>query len=199
MAGHIDLGKAFSDASDDHLWAVRAKAIQAYASLEQSRCGLFRILAQLENEVAGIIFFRITSPRVVDTIIEKTLRFRHGALYNVFWNSVGKELGVIAIKRNDIVHWNTHLLITDSGPELRLSPPNHWIHDENTPFITTNDLKDYIHKCDFFARSINMFCTYLNRDKHPSWEPEHVKPWHDIFQQPLTYPVPDTHLLYRKP
>ena len=45
----------------DPFCAVRAKAIQSYASLEQSLCGLLAALGNIETEVAGIIFFKISS------------------------------------------------------------------------------------------------------------------------------------------
>lgn len=61
----------------DPFWAVRAKAIQSYASLEQSLCGLFASLGDIAPPVAGIIFFKISSADSRNKIIEKLFRHKY--------------------------------------------------------------------------------------------------------------------------
>jgi len=76
----------------DPFWAVRAKAIQSYASLEQSLCGLLAALGNIEPEVAGIIFFKISSADSRNKIIEKLFRRKYQGQYNLFINSLLSQL-----------------------------------------------------------------------------------------------------------
>jgi hypothetical protein len=84
MAEPIDLAQAFDQASKDQFWAVRGLAIQAYANLEQSLCRLFGLFAGVTPDVAGVIFFKITSVRVIEEIVDKLLRKKHGTTYAAF-------------------------------------------------------------------------------------------------------------------
>ncbi|HEY6336490.1 MAG TPA: hypothetical protein VI113_11465, partial [Alphaproteobacteria bacterium] len=58
---NIPLEQVQKLAATDPLWANRGKAIQAYASLEQSLCTVFADAGGMKSEVAGIIFFRLTN------------------------------------------------------------------------------------------------------------------------------------------
>ena len=109
----------------DPFWAVRAKAIQCYASLEQSLCRLLASLGNMEPEVAGIIFFKISSADSRNKIIEKLFKRRHNGQYNLFINSLITQLRPVDIKRNEIVHWNTAQNISGPSPSdwsLSFSP-----------------------------------------------------------------------------
>ena len=59
----------------------------------------------MRPEVAGVIFFKISSTAVRIAIMEKLIHDRHGPRYNLFWNAFLKQLRQIDTKRNEIVHW----------------------------------------------------------------------------------------------
>jgi hypothetical protein len=173
---------------------LRANAIQNYAKLEQSLFMLFATLADVQNDIGGIIFFKITNTHTRNSILERLIRKKHGSTYNLFWNSYIKQLHSIDSKRNEIVHWNvaTNTHFDGNGNytvTVSLAPPNFWDRDANTPSIAASDLREFIEKCDVFSRLATMF-TFMER--LPA-EPQ--KPWLDIFQQPLVYPLPTGHLL----
>jgi hypothetical protein len=74
----IDLHEAMRKGSEDEFWAIRGKAVQAYASLEQSLCRIFGQLAGSTFSVAGVIFFKITSAQARNSIIEKLFQKKFG-------------------------------------------------------------------------------------------------------------------------
>ena len=63
--GPLDLEKMLEDASrkasEDQFWATRGKAVQAYARVEQALCRIFVDVSGMSQQVAAIVFFRITS------------------------------------------------------------------------------------------------------------------------------------------
>lgn len=184
----------------DPFWAVRAKAIQSYASLEQSLCGLLASLGNIDPEVAGIIFFKISSADSRNKIIEKLFKRSHKGQYNLFINSLITQLRPIDLKRNEIVHWNTAQNV--SGPSqsdwsLSLIPPNFWVRDENSPSITIQDLVAFANKCSFYSRLINMLSLVLD-PRHQESAASIRETWLEVFAQPITYPPPPTHPLSQK-
>lgn len=154
MADTIYLQQVFEKASVDEFWAVRGKAIQAYANIEQSLCQVFASLSGTPLDVAGIIFFKIVNAGTLYGILEKLQRKKHGATYSLFWNSFLKTMRHdISEMRNQIVHWNAVNVIGDTGyTGLVLRQPNLWDLGPNSPPpITTAGMQEFIVKCDFFA------------------------------------------------
>lgn len=178
---------------------TRAKAIQGYASLEQSFCLLFAHLAGTDQHVAAIIFFKITASRSRAEILSKLFRRKYKDKHNLFWNSVQKQAGQLDQRRNSIVHWNVMTNIHIGGPKgqettgLTLVPPNMW-ETGATP-ITRDDLLEFIDRCDVIERTLNIFTLTFSGILPP--EPKRDAAWLPIFQQPLAYPLPDTHPLSR--
>jgi hypothetical protein len=113
----IKLEDAMKLASADEFWAIRGKAIQSYASLEQSMALLFSVVAGTDRETANIIFFKITSADSRNKIIEKLFRKKCKDDYNLFRNSLLKHLRPIDIERNEVVHCNVvnHVGADDEG------------------------------------------------------------------------------------
>jgi len=184
----------------DPFWAIQAKAIQAYASLEQSLCGLLASLGDMEPDVAGIIFFKISSADSRNKIIEKLFKRRHKGEYNLFINSLIAQLRPIDLRRNEIVHWNTAQTI--SGPSqsdwsLSLIPPNFWARDSNSPSISTEDLIVFANKCSFYSRLLNMVTLVLD-PRHRESVASTRDEWIDVLGEPITYPPPVTHPLSPK-
>lgn len=193
----IALGDVSRVLDQDPFWAVRAKAIQSYASLEQSLCGLLASLGNIEPEVAGIIFFKISSTDSRNKILEKLFKRRHQGQYNLFINSLISQLRPIDLKRNEIVHWNTAQTISGPAPSdwsLSLIPPNFWTHGENSPSIGIDDLVTFANKCSFYTRLINMLSLVLD-PRHQESVASIRDTWLKIFAQPITYPPQATHPL----
>jgi hypothetical protein len=192
MTANIDLGKVIIEASQDPFHAARGQAIQSYASLEQSLCSIFANFASIKEDVAAIIFFKITSAGARDAILEKLLKKQHGTKYSIFWNSVTSLIRQITQERNEIVHWNVNIDIGDVGAEVVLRPPTFW--EPNSPVKTIANLNDFRVKCSFIGRLCNMFRSFLTPE-HAALLKGQQHPWTEIFQQPVVYPPPSTHPL----
>lgn len=198
----INVGKAMEQVALDEFWSVRGKAIQAYASLEQSLCLVFCVVADLRRDIAGIIFFKIVNTPARNTILEDLIKKKFGAKFNPFWNSTFSELQKLDSKRNEIVHWNAiNNVGTDGAGEMKteiiLRPPKTWGFDPTAPTLKTQDLRDFMAKCDFYTQACNGFFATMKKPEAGDFalSDAQLKPWLDIFQQPLVYPPPDTHLL----
>lgn len=197
----IDLGEVERKSAEDTFWAIRAKAIQSYANLEQALSRLFAGLSETKMDIAGIIFFRIGA-RARNTILEKLFKKKFMTEFNLFRNSLFDQLGPIDAERNEIVHWN---VVNQVGRDehgvpaanVTLMPPTFWSGDGNTPIKDKNALLEFTAKCNFYARLLNMFCvtTGLIAAATPISEAD-KGPWLDIFAQRITYPPPSTHPLF---
>lgn len=181
----------------DQFWSLRAHAIQHYASLEQSLCGLFASLGGMPLPVAGIIFFKISSADSRRKIIHKLYKYKHQQTYNLFMNSLIDQLRPIDQRRNEIVHWNTAQTISGPSPSdwsISLIAPNSYVLNENSDAITAADFVAFTHKCSFYSRLINMFNMFM----HPpqaGLQDILRGTWQQIFAQPIAYPPPVGHPL----
>jgi hypothetical protein len=199
-ATKIRIDQVIATASEDRFWAVRAKAIQAYAGLEQSLCSVFQQITNVAPDMAGVIFFKITDARARSDILDCVIRKRFGTTYNLFWNSFRAQLRDIDAKRNAIVHWMTAHNIgeadSDGKPivKLTLVPPGFLHSTGPMVMMDTKDLNDFMGKCDIFSRLCNMFLLALSGKMGEG----PTKTWLDIFQQPLLYPLPSSHPLSAK-
>jgi hypothetical protein len=80
-----------------------------------------------------------------------------------------------------------------------LMPPTFIGGAQNLPRKTTDDLKAFARKCDFYCALINMFCL-MEGNTSEAAIPEHDKlSWRNVFAQPISYPPPESHLLFGKP
>ena len=176
--------------------ALRGVAIQSYARLEQSLCGIFGHLAGVTDQIAGIIFFKMVNARSRIAVMERLKRLKHGDAHNLFFNSIMSEAGRLDGVRNHVVHWHTIQTVnaTDEGGTwtVFLSPPNFWDFDDNSPTMTFDDLREFDARCDLYSRALNLLRGYW---LHPKRETT----WRDIFEQPLRYPLPEGHPLTRLP
>jgi hypothetical protein len=190
--------------ADEHaLWSMRGKAIQNYANLEQALCRIFSLISGTDEDVATIIFFKISSYDARNKIIEKLFKKKFGAAYNLFRNSLLEDLRPINIERNEIVHWGvTNMMSANEASEtiatLTLKPLTAWMFDPNAPSKTTDDLITFSHKCWFYARLCNMFYV-IEKGTMINFPKSERQTWIDIFQQPIVYPPPEAHPLYLKP
>jgi hypothetical protein len=190
---------------DNRFWAARAIAIQSYASLEQALGELFAGLGEIRPEIAGVIFFKITSAQVRDAIIDKLFQLKFASGFNLFRNSLIKALRPLSNERNEIVHWNVINSITrhDDGRmtgTLLLEPPALWRERPSVKTWSIESLRSYKVKCDFFKTIVGMFTTIVvhRREFHGRSESWH-NAWRDIFQVAITYPPPADHPSFQAP
>ena len=179
------------------LMIARAASIQAYAHVEQSLAMLFSTLLGTNMEITGIVFFRIVNTRSRIAIFEDLIKKRYTTTYDLFWTSVAKLLQNLDTRRNEIIHWQLVQSLSGGDPPtsiFTLMPPNFWAN-ANRRSISASDLNIFTDKCDFISRLLNIFNLALGG----GLDAERGKPWFEIFQQPVVYPPPDTHPLYRKP
>jgi len=201
--GNIPLDKVIELAEQDPIWSSRGKAIQGYAQLEYSLCRLLEFWGDMSNVTASTVFYKIVSTAARISILEKLLHRKHGSTFNLFWNSLIKELRQIDLKRNEIVHWlaAANAILNDKKVLLvgvTLIPPASVGDNQGQPLrITSNDLKVFEKKCDEFARLLAMFAAVSKPLE--GFTPELGSAWRGIFQQPLVYPLPEDHLLFRTP
>ncbi|NJM33469.1 MAG: hypothetical protein HC850_00855 [Rhodomicrobium sp.] len=200
----VELGKPADNALPFHV--ERAKAIQAYASVELALSHLLAILLGTSFDLAGLVFFRITSANSRNAIIESLLEKRYGTTYQAYWHGIPNTphkrglftwIKQLDQRRNEIVHWHTvnniHIEGDTHTSTLTLSRPNAWAFRSEIQSITVEDMCEFCAKAAFASRSITMFMLLLNGDLEKI--PDAKQTWHDICQQPCIYPPPDTHPL----
>jgi hypothetical protein len=193
----VSLDELTKIVDSDPLWAARGRAIGAYANLEHIMCSMFAHLGEMPSEVAGVIYFKITSAQVIKSILDKLMRRRYGDTYNLFWNSFLKEFGKLANSRNEIVHWlpeNTHQ-VTEEGRtfEMKLFPPHrHFGNDpDDTPVLTAADLASFRAKCSFLGTQCWSLLWWITSDDDGTPLPER-------YLQPIAYPPLSSLLRYPK-
>jgi hypothetical protein len=204
--GHISIEQmelAIEQAKTDHLWAIRGKAIAAYAGIERGLCELFSFFGGMKPDIGSIIFFRISNPGAIGAIMQDLLVKKYGDKYSVFWKSLDKFIRELVAIRNRVVHWSAAAKWDSDGyAGLRLMPPDFRNRKPSMePSLGVNDLEEFIAKCDFITGLCMLFlmliqpdmATYLHDDS------DHAKAFRDIFQRPIVYPPPDTHPLFQKP
>jgi len=201
--GNIPLDRVIELAGQDPIWANRGKAIQGYAQLEYSLCRLLEFWGDMSNVTASTVFYKIVSTSARISILEKLLHRKHGSTFNLFWNSLVKELRQIDTERNEIVHWLSaaNSILNDKNVLLvgvTLIPPASVGDNQATPLrITSKDLNAFEKKCDEFARLLAMFAAVCKPLE--GFTPELQSTWRGIFQQPLVYPLPAGHPLFQMP
>jgi hypothetical protein len=151
---------------DHDFHIARARAIERYAGVEQSMALLFAALLNTHPELAGVVFFRITSSGYRNKIIASLLEKRLQNTYDTFWHGSGKKDGLFHMVRqlddgrNKIVHWHTSMNVTDGkATHFSLRPPNFWHKGVNIPVLITSQLDDFSLRAEFVAGAISAFTT----------------------------------------
>lgn len=196
---NINLGEALRVAAEDQFWGIRGRAVQSYASLEQSLCRLFAKLSGTTDDVAGTIFFPIGG-HVRSRITERLVKRGPYDQYALFFKSLLKELRTIDGERNEIVHWNVINHVSgdaDGGASVNVSlrPPDFMNNFRDRPEKDSQSLLKFMEKCGFFARLINIFLAATAGGQIAEADRE---PWLSIFQQTIVYPPPAGHPLSLK-
>jgi hypothetical protein len=119
-------------------------------------------------------------------------------------------------ERNKIIHWVPKLehekeisfeeaMKTPFGTSMLLIPPGaKETHDER-PGLTIEQLRALKEKCEFALNCATAFGIYRRAEKKEMPDkiavrflndPE-LEPWRQIFREPVTYPPPNTHPIFR--
>jgi hypothetical protein len=177
--------------------AARGWAVQAYASFEQSLCGVFANVSGMPRLSAGIVFFKIASAHTLHKILLKLIEKKHGKSYSVFWRSLLGKIASIGDKRNSIVHWNMVTEVGGSENVFSLRPPDiyNWTGTADER-ITTADMTAFATQCDFLAGLCSMFDLFTDAQMPRPLTPEARQAWPDVFVKPVVYPLPSDHPLY---
>jgi hypothetical protein len=198
----ISLDEAQRQAAGDEFWAIRGKAIQSYAGLEQSLARLFSALAGTTQEMGATIFFRIASADTRRNLIGKLFQIKFREQYNLFRNSLLKQLKPIDNERNEIVHWNVVNTVgaDEEGKtksKLTLNPPATF-PSLNSVSKDASQITTFAKKCDFYAAFVGMFpvITIEGFSATPV-EEIHKRPWLEAYSKPIEYPPPVGHVLER--
>jgi hypothetical protein len=201
---------------DDELRIARALAIEAYAAVESSLVVLLARLLGTANDLAAIVFFRITNTSARNGIIEQLLERAHGTKYDTYWHGqpgAGGQRRVIGLfaliqqldtRRNEIVHWHPAASVSSSGEQwedLRL--PYYWARAPHLKPITTPDLDAFTAKASFVQQSIFYFSQFTTKSPEVFMSAyggkDALETWTRIFQQPVPYPPSSDHPLAPKP
>jgi hypothetical protein len=184
-----------NDAAQQQLLLTRAKAIDAYAGVEQAMCRILEVLLNTSTTKAGIIFYRVVNSRSRNTILSDLMKEEHGDRYKKYWNSIVKTVNRLDQTRNQIIHWHTDLGVHKGGLELILCQPINWFSDAPLSAIGVEEMEVFSKNCDFVSGSLSVFSMFLRGDSLRRPEPQAT--WHEIFQQEAVCPPPCTHPLYR--
>jgi hypothetical protein len=188
---------------------LRAEAINAYASFEQSLCRVFSALLGTSPKLAAIVFYRITNTHSRNRIIDELLAKRYSNIYEAYWNGIPNmphRSGLFTIirqldqSRNEIIHWHMTSKYHPQKPgplEIGLMKPDVLpiSFDVDARTITSGDLIDFCSKANFVAHSLHGFFFLIQGGNFPT--PEMRATWQEIFAQPASYPPPDTNPLSR--
>jgi len=190
------IGK-YPPVNQDQFLGWRAIAIQAYANLEVSLTLLFAKLLGIEADLAGLVLYRIASTHTRTRILRDLYSKKHGEAYSPFWKSLLSFIRTLDQRRNEIVHWhvvnNINLALNHKdASRLSLAPPTGWAM-QSTASIAETELKDFVQRCDFAHRLLNMFSVVLH---DPVVTADVRERWLKIFEEPVTYPPSDTHPLF---
>lgn len=199
---NIDMSEAIKLSEKDEFWAIRGKAIQAYANLEQAAAQLFAIVAGTTQEVAVTILFRIASADSRNKILDRLFKKKFQDRYNLFRNSLFEQLRPVDLERNEIVHWNAVCVLGHDGIKttavVKLAPPA-FITMRPAPLKTTDDLRYFISKCDFYSGLLEKFALLQHAEFKDPLPEDEQKTWLEIFSQPIVYPPPSVHPLFPSP
>jgi hypothetical protein len=203
-----------SRTEDDELRIARALAIEAYAGVESALVVLLGRLLGTTNDLAAIVFFRITNTSARNAIIEQLLKKTHDTKYDTYWHGQAGASGQRRIpglfaliqqldnRRNEIVHWHSRSSSSSTGEQWDdLAPAYYWARAPHLKSITTPDLNDFIEKANFVQKSIFYFCQFTTKppDVFLRAYGRELETWVNIFQQPATYPPSSDHPLAPKP
>jgi hypothetical protein len=198
----------------DELRIARAVALEAYASVESALVVLLARLLNTTNDLAAIVFFRITNTAARNGIIENLLTKIYEDKYDVYWRgqsgggSQKRVPGLFALiqqldtRRNELVHWHPTSHSSSSGERWTdLRPAYYWARAPHLNPIKEDELNAFAEKAKFAQKSIFYFTQFISKppDVFENAYGHPLETWTQIFQQPIPYPPSSDHPLAPKP
>lgn len=188
----VDLAKLHAESNQAMFLMRLGEASQAYGQLEQALCHLLSVLLATPIDLAAIVYFSIVNTRSRNRILEALMKKRHGNSYKTFFDSLIASIRRMDGLRNNHAHWHTvnEIDLEKEVATVKLTPPNFWARTDGTPTISEQDLRKFTTEVMFYCHLTHSFCLFLT-------DPSKIEAIasHGIFQQPITYPPPDTHPL----
>lgn len=178
--------------SSHRLKIVRADALQAYATVEQSLCVLLSILLRIPIEQAGTIFFRMVNARSRIAVLQDLLKDVHEDKFKPFWTPTSKRLVFLDGERNKIVHWHMGVFYQGTDAVAHLAKPTGWFPTDDDSRMFVEEIETFSLECEFWANALASF----GADLRPKpLETDDALP--SIFLQPIAYPPPESHPLHQ--
>ena len=188
---------AIKEGLKDEFWALRGQAVHAFGNLEQQLIWLFAAFMNVNIQYANSVFLKIYNASVQRNMLSRLCELRCEPEYTTFFNSYLNIVGHVTEKRDRIVHWAAAVVEKDDKfVRWQLMYPDYTdstsTNARRAPLVN-DDLKNFIHKCEFLSRLGSHFHTWI---AHPEHRGEHQS-WRDIFVQPVIYPPPNNHPLFQ--
>lgn len=176
-----------AQAQEDAFYALRGRAIQAYANVERALYRLFLHWTGVDEATGSATFYgKLMNTQVRDAVLHTLRLGHHKHDHEPFWDSAQKLLQDLTEQRNNIVHWYATVVGTPSGEaSLELVPVRESNPDPRVPGIKADDLREFTQKCLFLAEALTRFWNLVGK-LGPSAQVK--KQWLPSFEQPLTYP-----------
>src|SRR5690349_10761218 len=196
MSDKFDPASIMRVDSNRPIWPIRGRAIQEYATLEQTLFSLFIHITGIDAAMAGAIFFKQTSSRGRNDTMDKLIIMKYGSKYGKFWNSYFQHLGRIDIEKNNVAHWNMMVKVSfgrdgNQINEPMLVPASIWGRHEGSPSMKEDDIKEFMLKCNIYSS----LCLKFELMSAGAMSDIDKNSWLNIFQQAIVYPLPSGHPL----
>jgi hypothetical protein len=177
-------------------WALRGRAMAAYASVEQMLCQTFSHLSGMEINSASLVFYALVNSKL-GKVLDVFMNRKYSDKYSVFWDSLTKEIRGLVPTRNLLAH-NTEATFSTKDGRMGyvLIPADSWNFQPGIhPEIDAVGLTEFIDRCVFLWKLCGEFIFFLRANEGSDWPLEKQSTWRDIFQQQVIYPPPHNHPL----
>lgn len=181
----------------DEFHLTRARALNAYAGLEQSLAILFSTLNSKEIRESYAEFGKLFVTRSRIQRLSDLMRIEFENQHDLFFRSLLQHLSDLTKTRNRIVHWIV-MVSTTGGKEFDPDRDVKLYEHPNifgTSELSKSDLLEFENKAEFFRLLVFYFDFYLRNGDRIA--PGGAMNWSQVFQRPAEYPPPGGHPLNR--
>jgi hypothetical protein len=186
MPGEIEITLA-ADEQELVFHALRGRAIQEFAALEQS---MLRVLAALTGQQvreAAVVFFNIRNSNTLLNTFDGLMERRFGDRYLEIWKPLVKLIRHLTNERNCIVHYNVFLNISPEK-EWTLRPADFYHVGKEPPrILRKSDIVSFVGKCNFANSICGFFSMAIAPNAVETWGQAQVDAWLDICRRVATY------------
>lgn len=189
--------------TDDNLRFVRGIAVESYAGIEASLVVLMARLMAVENDVAAIVFFKVTSPKTRNSIIRALAQRSLPDRYFAYWDGTPgtpghpRTPGLWALieqldeARNSIVHWHvsSNAMSSPNAPTIKwddLRMPYYWARGIGKDPVDTDYIEGFIKRARFVQFSLEYFMRVAF--KPDVLAPAELDMWIKVFAKPPVFP-----------